>query len=217
MNIFNKVTLQSLKKNRTRTFVTIIGIMLSTALICAVTTSFASVKQYAISYFEYTEGKWHGMEKYIDNDTFKIIDESDKVKDKAVFSYIGYADIGSTNNYKPYLYISGFREDEEGIAPIKITSGRFPKDGNEILLPEHLASNGEVYYNEGDVLELQIGDRVADTDELLNMDTDKLDYSVKESMDIEALIKENQSLINSYTFKQDTPYIAVDEKEGENN
>ena len=215
MNIFNKVTLQSLKKNRTRTFVTIIGIMLSTALICAVTTSFASVKQYAISYFEYTEGKWHGMEKYIDNDTFKIIDESDKVKDKAVFSYIGYADIGSTNNYKPYLYISGFREDEEGIAPIKITSGRFPKDGNEILLPEHLASNGEVYYNEGDVLELQIGDRVADTDELLNMDTDKLDYSVKESMDIEALIKENQSLINSYTFKQDTPYIAVDEKEGE--
>ena len=56
MNIFNKVTLQSLKKNRTRTFVTIIGIVLSTALICAVTTSFASVRQYAISYFEYTEG-----------------------------------------------------------------------------------------------------------------------------------------------------------------
>ena len=32
MNIFNKVTLESLKKNRTRTIVTIIGIMLSAAM-----------------------------------------------------------------------------------------------------------------------------------------------------------------------------------------
>lgn len=38
MNVFNKVTLQSLKKNKTRTIVTIIGIILSAAMICAVTT-----------------------------------------------------------------------------------------------------------------------------------------------------------------------------------
>lgn len=37
MNVFNKVTLESLKKNRTRTIVTIIGIMLSAAMICAST------------------------------------------------------------------------------------------------------------------------------------------------------------------------------------
>ncbi|WP_303837823.1 ABC transporter permease [Ruminococcus flavefaciens] len=213
MNIFNKVTLQSLKKNRTRTFVTIIGIMLSTALICAVTTSFASVRQYAIGYFEQTEGKWHGMQKNIDNDTFKKIDESDKVKDKAVFSYIGYADIGSTNNYKPYLYISGFHEDEEGIAPVHIISGRFPENSHEIMLPDHLADNGEVYFKEGDVLKLEIGDRVPNTDELLSMDTDKFDYNLRESIDIESLIRENSDLINSYILRQDTPYVAVDESE----
>ena len=33
MNVFNKVTLQSLKKNKTRTIVTIIGIILSAAMI----------------------------------------------------------------------------------------------------------------------------------------------------------------------------------------
>jgi putative ABC transport system permease protein len=184
MNIFNKVTLQSLKKNRTRTFVTIIGIMLSTALICAVTTSFASVRQYAISYFEYTEGKWHGIEKNIDNNSFKKIDEADEVKDKAVLSYIGYADIGSTNSYKPYLYISGFHEDEQGIAPIHIISGCMPQNSGEIMLPDHLADNGEVHYNEGDVLKLEIGDRVADTDELLKLDSDKMVYSLRENMTI---------------------------------
>ena len=36
MNIFAKVTLQTLKKNRVRTIVTIIGIILSCAMITAV-------------------------------------------------------------------------------------------------------------------------------------------------------------------------------------
>ena len=42
MNVFNKVTLESLKKNRTRTIVTIIGILLSAAMICASTTLVSS-------------------------------------------------------------------------------------------------------------------------------------------------------------------------------
>ena len=36
MNILNKLTIKNLKLNKKRTIVTIIGIMLSTALICAV-------------------------------------------------------------------------------------------------------------------------------------------------------------------------------------
>ena len=38
MNIFNKVTLQSMKKSRTRTIVTVIGVVLSAAMITAVAT-----------------------------------------------------------------------------------------------------------------------------------------------------------------------------------
>ena len=38
MNIFHKVALQGLKKNRTRTFVTVIGVMLSAALLTAVSS-----------------------------------------------------------------------------------------------------------------------------------------------------------------------------------
>lgn len=39
MNVFSKITLQSLKKNYTRTIVTVIGVILSVALITAVTDS----------------------------------------------------------------------------------------------------------------------------------------------------------------------------------
>ena len=38
MNIFHKVTMQNMLKNRTRTLVTIIGVILSTAMIMAVAT-----------------------------------------------------------------------------------------------------------------------------------------------------------------------------------
>ena len=44
MNILNKVTLKGLLKNKTRTVVTIIGIILSTAMICAVTTFASSLR-----------------------------------------------------------------------------------------------------------------------------------------------------------------------------
>ncbi|WP_286152456.1 hypothetical protein [Sporofaciens musculi] len=38
MNIFNKIALQGLRKNRTRTIVTIIGVVLSSLMITGVTT-----------------------------------------------------------------------------------------------------------------------------------------------------------------------------------
>ena len=60
MNVFNKVTLASLKKNRTRTVVTIIGIMLSAAMICASTTFVASMQNFVLSYTIYKTGDWHG-------------------------------------------------------------------------------------------------------------------------------------------------------------
>ena len=48
MNIFHKVTIQSLKQNKTRTTVTIIGIILSAAMICAVTTFISSIQNYIL-------------------------------------------------------------------------------------------------------------------------------------------------------------------------
>ena len=44
MNLLNKLTIKNLKLNKKRTIVTIIGIMLSVALITAVSGMFFSVK-----------------------------------------------------------------------------------------------------------------------------------------------------------------------------
>ena len=49
-NIFYHITKKTLKQNRTRTWLTIIGVLLSTAMITAVTTFGASFRQFLIDY-----------------------------------------------------------------------------------------------------------------------------------------------------------------------
>ena len=49
MNIFHKVAFQGLRKNRTRTLVTVIGVALSAALITAVATFAVSLQNYMVN------------------------------------------------------------------------------------------------------------------------------------------------------------------------
>lgn len=162
MNILNKVTLKSLLRNRTRTIVTIIGIMLSAALICAVTTTIASFQNYIYENTAYESGYWHGALKGVDSDIRRSISESDEVESMVTAERIGYSKLeNSANEYKPYLCILGAGENFSEMMPVHITEGEYPKNTGEILLPIHLSLNGKVQYNIGDTLTLDIGDRVS--------------------------------------------------------
>ena len=54
MNVFHRYTRQALRKNRSRTWVTIVGIILSVALFTAVTEGAYSGVQYLVGAAEYT-------------------------------------------------------------------------------------------------------------------------------------------------------------------
>lgn len=171
MNVFNKITLHSLKKNRTRTTVTVIGIILSSAMICAVTTFAASIRQYGIEDRIYTYGNWYGRTLDTDYATYQSVRESEKIEDAACFQQLGYAAAeGSKNETKPYLYLLGMEPDAEkkdsDFMPIHLTSGSLPAAQDEILLPDHLFSSGGIRHEIGDTLTLSIGQRVLDGDVL---------------------------------------------------
>lgn len=178
VNIFHKVTLEILKKNKTRTIVTIIGIILSASMFTAVTTTVSSVRNYLLENAYYNYGNWHISALEVDETFFEFLKNPNAVikdaeeqayfEDGAVENYVysqqlGYAYAeGCTNAYKPYLYIIGADKDFCENMPVHLTGGRLPEKADEILLPEHLAENGEVYYKVGDVLTLEIGNRVTD-------------------------------------------------------
>ena len=163
MNVFNKVTLQSLKKNKTRTIVTIIGIILSAAMICAVTTFASSFMNYAKENTIYTDGNWHGYQRDTDFQTYKDIWNTGKVEEAVYLQQLGYAYAdGCENEFKPYIYVLGAGKDVEEVLPIHIISGKYPTSSTEIMLPEHLYTNGGVKYNLGDTITLELGQRMLD-------------------------------------------------------
>lgn len=163
MNIMNKVTLQSMKKNKTRTIVTIVGIILSVSMVTAVTTIVTSLQNYLYETAVYENGSWHGMFQNISFEKGEEIAQDDGVADTVYTQYIGYAKMeASKNDFKPYLYVIGGNDETFDTLPIHLTEGKLPKNDAEIILPNHLENNGGVSYKLNDVLLLPLGDRMSD-------------------------------------------------------
>ena len=185
MNVFNKVTLESLKKNRTRTIVTIIGIMLSAAMICASTTLVSSMRNFVLRCAIHIDGDWYGAVYDAAYKDYEDIRDSDRVSSAAYAQVLGYAKIDSANERKPYLYVlggdaaSGYFET----MPVHLILGTLPKDSTEIILPEHLTSNGKVNYTLGDTVTLDVGDRTLDG-RRLGQDTPVYTYDSETQVEI---------------------------------
>ena len=185
MNVFNKVTLESLKKNRTRTIVTIIGIMLSAAMICASTTLVSSMQNFVLRCAIHIDGDWYGAVYDAAYKDYEDIRDSDRVSSAAYAQVLGYAKIDSANEYKPYLYVLGgdVASGYFKTMPVHLILGTLPKDSTEIILPEHLTSNGKVNYKLGDTVTLDVGDRTLDG-RRLGQDTPVYTYDSETQVEI---------------------------------
>ena len=166
MNVFKKVTLQSLKITRTRTIVTIIGIMLSAALICAVTTFTSSMHKFALDSAIYMEGDWHASVSSVTTEEFEKVSNDERVSQCAYANSLGYAKIESENKYKPYINVVAGDNEYFDTVPIHLVSGRLPKNSNEIVLSEQFYSDGNSDFKEGDTVTLEIGDRTSNGQKL---------------------------------------------------
>ena len=185
MNVFNKVTLESLEKNRTRTIVTIIGIMLSAAMICASTTLVSSMQNFVLRCAIHIDGDWYGAVYDAAYKDYEDIRDSDRVSSAAYAQVLGYAKIDSANERKPYLYVLGgdVASGYFKTMPVHLILGTLPKDSTEIILPEHLTSNGKVNYKLGDTVTLDVGDRTLDG-RRLGQDTPVYTYDSETQVDV---------------------------------
>ena len=67
--------------------------------------------------------------------------------------------------------------------PVHLILGALPKDSTEIILPEHLTSNGKVNYKLGDTVTLDVGDRTLDG-RRLGQDTPVYTYDSETQVEI---------------------------------
>ena len=167
MNILNKFTIKSLKLNKKRTAVTIIGIILSTALICAVAGVFASFQATLVEHAKQADGNYHATFFNVKQEEQKYIIQNRNVESYFITQDVGYAKLeGSKNKYKPYLHLMEFDKTALNNYGLKLIEGRMPENNNEIIISDYIETNGGVNYEIGDKITLDISKRIADGSEL---------------------------------------------------
>lgn len=169
MKILNKLTLQNLKLNKKRTIVTIIGIMLSTALICAVAGMFSSLQATLIANAKENNGNRHITVESVSKEDLKYFENNRHVDTLYIVENIGYAPLEESQNvYKPYFYIVGYTKEAFENTKINLLDGRLPENPSEVIISKSIMDNAEVDINIGDRISLDIGDRVCSDGSLLN-------------------------------------------------
>lgn len=162
MNLLNKLTVTNLKLNKKRTAVTIIGIILATALITAVAGMVTSFRGTMVNWSRKTDGDYHYEFKNVPKDELKYIKNNRNVESYYITQDIGYSKLeNSDNEYKPYLYLKAYNDRALESSSIKLIEGRMPKNDNEIVISEHIIKNGKVNYKIGEKLTLNISKRIS--------------------------------------------------------
>lgn len=163
MNVLNKLVLRNFFLNKKRTIVTIIGILLSTALITAIASMAESFRASMIEYEKKYSGDFHYAFFDVKQENRKYFENNRNIESLGYIDDIGYAMLeGSTNPDKPYLYIYAMDENGMKAAGVDLVEGRLPQNDHEIIVSKHIWTNGGVSYKIGDKLSLGLGERLSE-------------------------------------------------------
>ena len=170
MNIINKLTLRHLKENKRRTLVTIIGVIISVAMLMAVATLGVSFMSLLQRQEIADNGEWHALYRDVNEDQLAMIHSDENTESVILSKDAGYAYLEEgENNYKPYLFVREYNEAGFEKFPVELIAGKIPANENELIISEHIETNAGVKYEIGETLTLEVGDRVvANNDEYLD-------------------------------------------------
>lgn len=162
MNTLNKLTLKNLKLNKSRTIVTIIGILLSTALITVVAGIAASGQQTMIdgqinfsgNYDLFISGNATGED-------VKEIKANRNVETVYICDYGDFVRIPNYENDKrPYAYVQTLTPKAfTDCFNLPLKDGRYPENGSELVLTQSFINNSAKEYKVGDTITLEKGVR----------------------------------------------------------
>ena len=160
MNLMKTLTLKNLKLNRKRTIVTIVGIILATALLSALVTLVSSFQYSMIEYQKQKGGDFHVKFSNVKMSELSEFKNNRNIESTFETMGMGFAKLdGCKNEDKPYAYVMA--TDEAGFERgcFKLIEGRMAKNEDEIVIPRHLKTNGRIDIKVGDEITLDIGKR----------------------------------------------------------
>lgn len=205
MSILNKLTIKNLKLNKKRTIVTIIGIILSVALICAVASMVSSFRESLIRFEINRDGNFHYEFSNVGSNTLREIKNNRNFDKVYISKNIGYLKLNDSKNVdKPYAYLIAMDDIAMSNVSLNLIEGRFPTNDNEIVISRHLKTNGRIDYKIGETITLDYGDRVSDEYILnqynpFNKDDETFKIKGTKTFKIVGIIERPSTIIENYS------------------
>lgn len=159
MNIMNALTVRYLKQNRRRSLITICGVIISVAMISAVTTIGVSFLDLMRRDTIATDGEWHVRYFGVTAEQAAAIRADQDTKNSMLTRDLGYALLPKAEkSERPYLFVQAMDEESFRQFGVKLSSGRMPENDSELLVSDTVANSG-TSYQLGDVVTLELGTR----------------------------------------------------------
>ena len=160
MNILKKLTNRYLKLNKKRTIVTIIGIIISAAMITAVATLATTFQRFMLDVEISQNGRWEAIFENVKKEDIENIETNDKFAKTMKMAEISMAQ----NPYTRYEFIRIYGYDKESMENVETIpiEGRMPENENEIALSQTFFDGSEDEPKIGDEITFSFGKRISE-------------------------------------------------------
>lgn len=162
MNIMNRLTRQHMAASRRRTLMTILGVIVSVAMITAVSIGAASFKRLFQEMNMQDDGYWHAKFSDVTAAQVSRLEKADHVDHLFMTRELMYGKLAEgtiQNGSKPYLYVAEYGKEAFSGMSLQLVEGRFAENAQEIVISRHLIKNGKVELAVGDTLTVTLGRR----------------------------------------------------------
>lgn len=173
MKVLNELSVKDLKLNKKRSIVIIIGIILSTALICGVAGLVTSFQKTFVETAKKNQGNYHTIFYDVPKDELKYIEENRGVKDYYLSEGIGYSYLPNVTvttstgaEEKPYVNIIAMDNKFLNNMSIELQNGRLPESDDEIVVSARINQKFKTNYKVGDTITLNVGELKDDTSDV---------------------------------------------------
>ena len=165
MKVLNELSVKDLKLNKKRSIVIIIGIILSTALICGVAGLITSFQNTFIDTAKDSQGNYHAIFYNVPKDELKYIEENRGVEDYYLSEEIGYSYLpkgkistSTGEEEKPLVNVISMNDKFLNNMAINVQEGRLPENDGELAISTRINEKFKTNYKVGDTITLNVGE-----------------------------------------------------------
>lgn len=160
LNVLQKFSLKNLFLNRRRTISTMVGIILSSALICATCTLGSSFQATLVNRAVNDTGYYHLKLSNLTSEMAAELKNNRDFSSVMTVEECGTAVLsGCQNESKPYASLHSMDQDTFKALKFQLIEGHFPTNSREIMISKHMLTNGKLPYKLGQSITLEVGER----------------------------------------------------------